>query len=309
MKIRLAAVPIILLVFCASHISIEIKSEAKAKPEITMVIHGGAGTITRDKMTPNEERELSETLTEALERGMKILRDSGTSLDAVEASIRVLEDSPLFNAGKGAVFTTDGKNELDASIMDGSTLKAGAVASVTTIKNPITAARAVMEKTKHVLLIGEGADRFAAEQGLEIVDPKYFFEQKQWDALQKAKHEQGSSMREPEHRPFRTWHRGGACPRFPREPRRGHVHGRTHEQDARTHRRFADHWRGYLREQQNLRGVGHRPGRVLHSIVGRARRIVAHGVQGVERRESGEQSNSRQADSARRDGRDHRARP
>jgi L-asparaginase / beta-aspartyl-peptidase len=204
MKIRsqLAAIPIVLLVFCASHISIEMRSEAKAKPEITMVIHGGAGAITRDKMNPNDERELSEKLAEALERGMKILRGSGTSLDAVEASIRVLEDSPLFNAGKGAVFTTDGKNELDASIMDGSTLKAGAVASVTTIKNPITAARAVMEKTKHVLLIGEGADRFAAEQGLEIVDPKYFFEQKQWDVFQKAKQEQGSSMREPEHGPF-----------------------------------------------------------------------------------------------------------
>jgi beta-aspartyl-peptidase (threonine type) len=190
---------VVFLAFCVFANSIEVRAEALRKPDITMVIHGGAGTISRDKMTPEKERALTEKLSEALESGMKILRDGGTALDAVEASIRVLEDSPLFNAGKGAVFSADGKNELDASIMDGSTLKAGAVASVTTIKNPISAARAVMEKTKHVLLIGEGAEKFAAEQGLEIVDPKYFFTQERWDELQKAKQERNSSMREPAH--------------------------------------------------------------------------------------------------------------
>src|SRR5439155_7467581 len=109
-----------------------------------------------------------------------ILAKGGTSLDAVEAAIRVLEDSPLFNAGKGAVFTHEGKNELDASIMDGKTLKAGAVAGVTIIKNPISAARAVMEKSKHVMMIGRGAEVFATKTGLEIVDPAYFWTEPRW---------------------------------------------------------------------------------------------------------------------------------
>jgi beta-aspartyl-peptidase (threonine type) len=196
-RFALAVLSLFLLVSSFCVVFIGVRGEAKRKPEITMVIHGGAGTITRERMTPVKERELTGKLTEALESGMKILRDGGSALDAVETSIRILEDSPLFNAGKGAVFTGDGKNELDASIMDGRTLSAGAVASVTTIKNPISAARAVMEKSKHVLLVGKGAERFAAEQGLEIVDPKYFFDQERWDELQKVKQEKGASMRVP----------------------------------------------------------------------------------------------------------------
>jgi len=177
------------------------RGEGTKKPEITMVIHGGAGTISRDDMTPDRERAYREKLTEALQKGMDVLKNNGSALDAVEASIRILEDSPLFNAGKGAVFTADGRNELDASIMDGKTLKAGAVASVTTIKNPISAARAVMEKSKHVLLVSQGAELFAAAQGLDIVEPGYFFDQRRWDELLNAKEQQGASLVDPAAKP------------------------------------------------------------------------------------------------------------
>jgi beta-aspartyl-peptidase (threonine type) len=161
--------------------------KAVAKAEWAIVIHGGAGKINPDDFTAEKEKACREKLTEALETGGNILKNGGTSLDAVEATIRILEDSPLFNAGKGAVFNADGQNELDAAIMDGQTMKAGAVANVKTIKNPISAARKVMENSLHVLLIKEGAEKFASEQGLEIVDHSYFFTQERWDALQKAR--------------------------------------------------------------------------------------------------------------------------
>lgn len=154
---------------------------------IVLVVHGGAGTISRSSITPEMEAQYRAGLERGLKAGYAVLAAGGTSLDAVVATIKVFEDDPLFNAGKGAVFTHDGKNELDAAIMDGKTGLAGAVAGVTTVKNPITAARAVMEKTKHVLLVSAGADKFAAEQKLEIVDPSYFFTQHRWDQLQKAK--------------------------------------------------------------------------------------------------------------------------
>ncbi len=152
-----------------------------------LAIHGGAGTISRDAMTPEREQAYHAALKRALEAGGKVLADGGTSLDAVTTAVTLLEDEPLFNAGKGAVFTSEGKNELDAAIMDGATLNAGAVAAVTRIKNPILLARAVMERSKHVLLIGDGAEAFAAEQGFSFVDPEYFFTQERWDALQRAK--------------------------------------------------------------------------------------------------------------------------
>ena len=167
-----------------------------------LVIHGGAGTMVRADFTAEIEKEYRAKLEEALRTGSEVLSRGGSSLDAVEATIRILEDSKLFNAGKGAVFTAEGRNELDASIMDGSTLRAGAVAGVTTIKNPISAARAVMEQTPHVMLAGSGADEFAASIGLEIVDPDYFFTQRRWDSLQKIKsaeregEEQASSRRQ-----------------------------------------------------------------------------------------------------------------
>lgn len=151
-----------------------------------LVIHGGAGTITKAKMTPEKEASYVAALTEALKTGYQTLQSGKTSLDAVEATIHVLENSPLFNAGKGAVFTHDGRNELDAAIMNGKTLEAGAVAGVTTIKNPISAARAVMEKSEHVMMVGHGAEQFAKEAGIEIVDPKYFWTKERWEGLQQA---------------------------------------------------------------------------------------------------------------------------
>jgi len=154
-----------------------------------LVIHGGAGTILKSNMTPEKEKLYEQGLQNALNAGNTVLKNGGTALDAVQAAIMVLEDDSLFNAGKGAVFTNEGKNELDASIMDGKTLKAGAVAGVTNIKNPITAARAVMDKSEHVMMAGKGAENFAAMNGCTVVDPSYFFTMQRWLDLQKAKKE------------------------------------------------------------------------------------------------------------------------
>ncbi len=148
-----------------------------------LAIHGGAGVIERGDLTQAQEAQYRASLSAALAAGEKVLREKGSSLDAVEATIRVLEDDPLFNAGKGAVFTADGRNELDASIMDGATRKAGAVAGVTRTRNPISLARAVMEKSPHVLLAREGADQFSVEQGLPQVDPGYFRTEQRWQQL------------------------------------------------------------------------------------------------------------------------------
>ncbi len=170
-------------------------SAASASPDaqmqqphkVALVIHGGAGTIDRSEMTPDAEKQYRAGLETALKAGYGILQRGGSSLDAVEAVVRTLEDDPHFNAGKGAVFTSEGVNEMDASIMDGKTRKAGAVASVRRIKNPISLARMVMERSPHVMLDCSGAEAFAKEQGVELVDPKYFFTQQRWDALQKIK--------------------------------------------------------------------------------------------------------------------------
>jgi beta-aspartyl-peptidase (threonine type) len=150
---------------------------------VVLGIHGGTGLDKKD-MTPELDKQLRALLAEALKTGKAKLDDGGNSLDAIEAAIRVMEDSPLLNAGKGAVFTREGRNELDASIMDGRTKAAGSVAGVTVIRNPITAARAVMEKSKHVLLTGRGAEIFATKQGLDIVDPAYFWTEHRWKAIQ-----------------------------------------------------------------------------------------------------------------------------
>lgn len=149
-------------------------SGAADAPQWTIVIHGGAGVIERDRLSPQQDREVRVALTRALDAGSKILAASGSSLDAVEAAVRVLENDPNFNAGRGAVFTYDGRNELDAAIMDGRTRGAGAVARVTRTKNPITLARKVMEDSPHVFLSAEGADEFSVEKGLEQVDPSWF---------------------------------------------------------------------------------------------------------------------------------------
>lgn len=158
--------------------------EQVQRPEYILAIHGGAGVITRENMTTQSEAAYFEALHEALDRGEQILKEGGSSLDAIQASIMSMEDNPLFNAGKGAVFNHDGRNEMDASIMDGRDLNAGAVGGVQTIRNPILAARAVMEKSEHVMLVGQGAEAFAKEMGLTQEDSSYFFTQHRWDALQ-----------------------------------------------------------------------------------------------------------------------------
>ncbi len=154
------------------------------KQEWAIVIHGGAGAMSKDRMTPELDSAYRASMQEALSTGKEILIAGGTALEAVEKTINVLENNPLFNAGKGAVFTHDGRNELDAAIMDGSNLAAGAVAGVTDIKNPITAARYVMTNSQHVMLTGTGASQFAKEQGLEIVPPEYFRTEKRYNELQ-----------------------------------------------------------------------------------------------------------------------------
>jgi beta-aspartyl-peptidase (threonine type) len=133
-------------------------------------------------------------LAAALETGAKALREGGTSLDAVESTIRVMEDDPLFNAGRGAVFSSAGRNELDASIMDGATVNAGAVASVMRVRHPISLARRVMEKSSHVMLVGEGAESFAEQQGLELVDPSFFFTERRWQELERTLKERGEPI-------------------------------------------------------------------------------------------------------------------
>src|SRR5204862_6444826 len=168
----------------------EIRPDNNPKMEtkkIGLAIHGGAGTIERSEITPEKEHEYRAGLERALNAGYEILNRGGSSLDATEAAVRVLEDDPRFNAGRGSVFTSAGTNEMDASIMDGKTVRAGAVGSVKHIKNPIGLARLVMEKSPYVMLDCAGAEAFAKANGIDLVDQKYFFTQERWDALQKIK--------------------------------------------------------------------------------------------------------------------------
>lgn len=158
-----------------------------SQKKYVVVIHGGAGTILKKDMSTELEEQYRAKLKEALTQSYQKIKEGKSSLEAVEAAIVVMEDSPLFNAGKGAVFTSDGRNELDASIMYGKDKSAGAVAGLTVVKNPIKAAIAVMQKSEHVMMIGKGAEQFAKKEGLEIVNPKYFWTQHRWDALQKVK--------------------------------------------------------------------------------------------------------------------------
>ncbi len=167
-------------------------NSSSKKIEWAIAIHGGAGNIIPRDYTKEQLDAYNHELGSALEIGKKILSRGGTSLDAVEGVIRYMEDCPLFNAGKGAVFNHDGKNELDAAIMDGNGLRAGAVANVGDIKNPISVARLVMDKSQHVLMVGKGASKFARSQGAEIVDSTYFYTQKSWNSLQKALEQENS---------------------------------------------------------------------------------------------------------------------
>ncbi|MBD0831124.1 isoaspartyl peptidase/L-asparaginase family protein [Aestuariibaculum sediminum] len=167
-------------------------TEKPQKPNIkeakfAIIIHGGAGTILKKNMSPEKEKLYKAKLEEAIRVGYNILNEGGSSIDAVQKTINTLEDSPLFNAGKGAVFTNAETNEHDASIMDGKTLNAGASAGTKTVKNPINLARAIMENSPHVMLSGEGAEQFAAEQQLILVDPSYFYTKKSFKSLERVK--------------------------------------------------------------------------------------------------------------------------
>lgn len=166
----------------------------EAAPRWSFAIHGGAGVIERASLSPEQDAAYRAALRKALEAGGKVLDGGGSALDAVQAAIQVMEDDPLFNAGRGAVFTAAGRNELDAAVMNGVDLTAGSVAGLTTTRHPIAAARAVMEQSPHVMLIGQGADAFAASVGLEQVPPSYFFTQRRWDQLVRLLTEQGQTI-------------------------------------------------------------------------------------------------------------------
>jgi beta-aspartyl-peptidase (threonine type) len=159
--------------------------QSPQSPRLGFIIHGGAGVIEPGSLTPEREKAYRDKLTEVVLAGYKALQEGKSSVDAVELAIRMMEDSPLFNAGKGAVFTNDGKNELDSSIMNGNTLAAGGAAGLHHVKNPISLARAVMERSRHVLMFGDGAEKFAREQNLELVDERYFWTKERWEEIQK----------------------------------------------------------------------------------------------------------------------------
>ena len=185
---------LILCVLLCAPIFTRAQTKSPAAKKYVLVIHGGAGTILRSNMTAEKEQLYKQGLQKALNAGSEILKNGGNAIDAVEATIRILEDDSLFNAGKGAVFTNEGRNELDASIMDGKTLKAGAVAGITNIKNPITAARAVMDRSEHVMMAGKGAELFAAKNGCTVVVPSYFFTTQRWLDLLDAKKDDSLKM-------------------------------------------------------------------------------------------------------------------
>ena len=172
---------------------------ARAGVNWQLAIHGGAGVVEPGSLTPEHEAAYRAGLNAALEAGARILRGGGSSLDAVEVAVRVLEDDPLFNAGKGAVFTAEGRNELDASIMDGRNRAAGAVAGVTRTKNPVSLARAVMEKSPHVMLVGAGADAFSLQMGLAQVDPGYFRTEERWQQYLRWRDKRASTASDRAH--------------------------------------------------------------------------------------------------------------
>jgi beta-aspartyl-peptidase (threonine type) len=163
------------------------RTQAGEAAPVAIAIHAGAGTIEREKLSAQKDREIRAKLEQAIRSGHEVLLAGGSALTAVTTAINIMEDSPLFNAGKGAVFNSEGQNELDASIMDGATLNAGSIAAVHRIRNPIDLALRVMTRSRHVMMIGDGAEQFALEQGFELVDPKYFHTDHRWQQLQDKK--------------------------------------------------------------------------------------------------------------------------
>ncbi len=184
-KITLLAFSLLILISCETTSKKEVTTTQREPNSFAIVIHGGAGGIKREYFTTEQQNAYKEKLQEALNAGYKVLENNGISLDAIQAAITVMEDSPLFNAGKGAVYNSDGNQEMDASIMDGKTLNTGAVAGVNHIKNPILAARVVMDSSKHVLLSGKGAEIMAKKYGIQMVDSSYFFTEKRFNQLKK----------------------------------------------------------------------------------------------------------------------------
>lgn len=190
MKLKFFVLISCLIVLIACQKSSEESSsttERSTEQPIAIVIHGGAGNVTPDRIPPERQKEYEAKLDEAISKGYDILQNGGTSMEAVIATINVMEDSPLFNAGKGAVYNYDGYNELDASIMDGKTQNAGAIAGVTKIKNPINLAYEVMVNSDHVMLSGKGAEDFALTRNFKLVDSTYFMTERRLKALQRAK--------------------------------------------------------------------------------------------------------------------------
>jgi beta-aspartyl-peptidase (threonine type) len=177
-RLMLAAIAVLSVASLASGQTVD------ARPDWAIVVHGGAGVISRDSMSSEREAAYRAAMARALETGSEVLGGTGSALDAVEAVIREMEDDPMFNSGRGAVFTAAGRNELDSSIMDGSTRNAGAVAGVSNVRHPISLARTVMEQSRHVMLQGEGAETFAVEQDLEIVPPSFFFTERRWLSME-----------------------------------------------------------------------------------------------------------------------------
>lgn len=194
MKSLLAALPLLMLVGSLMTGPAHAQDEEAKAPRWTIAIHGGAGVILREDMTPEREAEYRAALQAALDAGAEVLRNGGTAMEAVQAAIVPLEDDPKFNAGRGAVYTWEGRNELDAAIMDGSTRAAGAITGVTQVKNPILLADAVLKDGRHVFLSGAGAEEFARDKGLEIVEPGYFETEWRKQSLERLKAEQLSAM-------------------------------------------------------------------------------------------------------------------
>ncbi len=184
------------ITLCFSIVAGLAHAQDPAAPRWSLALHGGAGVIERAGLTPEQDAAYRAALQRALDAGSAVFARDGSALDAVQAAVQVMEDDPLFNAGRGAVFTAAGRNELDAAVMNGADLTAGAVAGLTTTRHPVAAARAVMEQSPHVMLIGPGADAFAAQAGLEQVDPAFFFTERRWQGLIKALTEAGLPLPE-----------------------------------------------------------------------------------------------------------------
>ncbi len=265
-----------------------------------IVVHGGAGDIDRATLGDKGDAAYRAALTKVIETGAAVLDRGGSSLDAVEAALRVLEDDPHFNAAKGAVFTSAGKTELDAAIMDGATMHAGSVASVTHTRYPISLARSVMEKTPYVLMVGPGADAYSVQAGMEQAPASYFFTESRWQSLVKQLTKEGKPIPpRPEGAPppgavdssgadrgvgrhASLWNHRAWILLLDRQGNvaAGTSTGGLQGQSAGARGRLANHRRGHVCLEPVVRGFRHRCGRVLHPLHGGARGVRAGAVQG-----------------------------